>query len=466
MFSDKYFDKFKSLCASDSSTMQIQDLRRIILFRSNGLCPASLIASKSDGSYLSAKEMCNADTYAIVKRKSMFQFPQDMEMFVEKSRQTEIKLLSSGKVKCALGSGPLSLLHDRMEIYKDDCKAFRKSLLESKDLNIVAIHLCRWDGSPRKSISEIRDAICLYPSSPQQMNAFLKFFLKSLVVMATVVAIDQLLLSESAQVSKHQCGATTVTLIGESHAKKFRSNFLPKFVEQLQQEKDALSVVFVEARPWEHTYDYMKNTPYQNEFAAWNKIIDSGTTGMIQTYVKYRYNPVMYFQSMLKFRLIEDPLPRHEIVPYDYRALPEISLLYRHLKKITPGKVDFAKPTEIDVKLPIEDSAILRQEISNILNFQYQRLVNIFPDLAKHFQILADRLQREIFTPNLSQDAANKLVNELWDFFTSIPDTTLLETLKPYVKRGVPNIYVFMGYNHIPPVSKALEQQLACTSKK
>lgn len=463
MFSDKYFDKFKSLCASDSSTMQIQDLRRIILFRSNGLCPARLIVSKSDGSYLSAKEMCNEDTYAIVKRKSMFQFPQDMEMFVEKARQTEIKLLSSAK--CALGSGPLSLLHDLMEIHKDDCKAFRKGLLESKDLNIVAIHVCRWDGSPRRSMSEIRDAICLFPSSPQQMNAFLKFFLKSLVVLAAGVAIHELLLSESAQFSTHQCGATTVTLVGESHAKKLRGNFLPNFVKQLQQEgKNPQSVVFVEARPWEHTYEYMR-TSNPKEFAIYQKVIDLNVVRSTETIAKYATSPVGYFQAILKFRHVENPLPHHEIVPYDYRALTEMQELYFFLKRITRF-ADTFKFTEIDVKLPIDSSEIIQKDIALRIDFQYQRLVEKFPDLASRFKDVANRFQQKIFTPNLSQDAANRIVNELWGVSMSIPDITFIETLKPYIKRGFSNIYAFMGFKHIPPVSKALEQQLACTSKK
>lgn len=64
------------------------------------------------------------------------------------------------------------------EKYKDDCKEFRRSLLDSHVLDVVAIHFCRWDGSPRKSIAEIRDAVCLYPSSPKKMIPLLKLFLK------------------------------------------------------------------------------------------------------------------------------------------------------------------------------------------------------------------------------------------------------------------------------------------------
>ena len=59
---------------------------------------------------------------------------------------------------------------------KGTCQSPNKP--DSHVLDVVAIHFCRWDGSPRKSVAEIRDAICLYPSSPKKMVPFLKMFVK------------------------------------------------------------------------------------------------------------------------------------------------------------------------------------------------------------------------------------------------------------------------------------------------
>lgn len=177
MFSNKYFNKFKSLCDmvvddDSSSTMQVDELRRIIMYRSTGLCPGTLIVSEDNGSFLSVKQMCNEQTYAFVKQKGLFEV-QDIEVYALKARQTEAKMIVNSK--CAIGN-KRQLLEELAEKHRDDCKAFRKSLFDNK-FDIVAIHVCRWDGSPRKSISEIRDAICLYPSSVSKMKQFVRNFL-------------------------------------------------------------------------------------------------------------------------------------------------------------------------------------------------------------------------------------------------------------------------------------------------
>ncbi len=187
-FSDKYLEKFQNLCglAADSPSIPIDTLRQIILFRSNGLCPASMIVSIQDGSFLTAKQMCNEDTYAFVKRKSVFK-TDNLEQFAQKARHTEANLMSTREIKCAITTSQIRLVEDFVEKYKDDCKGFRKSLLDSSALNIVAIHVCRWDGSPRRSMAEIRDAICLYPSTPEQMKAFLSPFLKKMLRLTGVV---------------------------------------------------------------------------------------------------------------------------------------------------------------------------------------------------------------------------------------------------------------------------------------
>lgn len=200
MFSNKYFNKFKSLCAmvnDDSSTMRVDELRRIIMYRSTGLCPGTMIVSKDDGSFLSVNQMCNEETYAFVKQKGLFEV-QDIEVFALKARQRETKMIV--KSKCAIGN-KRQLLEELAEKYRDDCKAFRKSLFDNK-FNIVAIHVCRWDGSPRKSISEIRDAICLYPSSVSKMRSFAKGFLVGMLVLAGLQVTGRRILRR--EFDKHQ----------------------------------------------------------------------------------------------------------------------------------------------------------------------------------------------------------------------------------------------------------------------
>lgn len=177
---DHYCELFKDVCgiSPDTSTLHIQQLRQFILARSNGLCPARLLVSNNDGSFLQTKHVCNEETYAFVKRKRIVDF-QDFAEFVETARERKVKLISLKELKCAIESKQKQYVEELAEKYKDDRKAFRKRLLESNalHLNIVSIHVCRWDGSPRRSISEIRDAICLYPSSSQKMKVVLRFLL-------------------------------------------------------------------------------------------------------------------------------------------------------------------------------------------------------------------------------------------------------------------------------------------------
>lgn len=188
MASDKYLQKFQSLCAmanDDSTTLQIDELRRIILHRSTGVCPATMIVSKEDGSLLSVKQMCTEDAYAFMSRKPLYD-DQTMEVFAQTARKMELNMKPSNESKCVKGI-QRELLEDLAQKYKDDCKAFRKSLVHFR-FNVVAVHICRWDGSPRKSVSEIRDAICLYPSTFSNMKLFLKGVLKVVLLSTGLIA--------------------------------------------------------------------------------------------------------------------------------------------------------------------------------------------------------------------------------------------------------------------------------------
>jgi hypothetical protein len=181
MSSDKYFEKFKSLCSTgtdDDNSMRIDELRRIILYRSsNGACPANMILSKDDGSFLPVKQVCNDKTYAVVKKKAFFQI-KDMDVFGDKARQTEVQMMATKNSKCVIGKRQQRVLDELVVRHQNDCKAFRKSVLAS-GVDLVAIHVCRWDGSPRKSVAEIQNAICLYPSHPNKLFwiGFIKFML-------------------------------------------------------------------------------------------------------------------------------------------------------------------------------------------------------------------------------------------------------------------------------------------------
>ena len=170
--SDKYFEKFQSLCSerTDDDLMRIDELRRIVLYRSNGSCPANMVLSTDDGSFLPVKQVCNDKTYAIVKKRALFQI-KDMDVFGDKARKTEVDMMATKNSKyfvSYLKNRQRAMLDELAVRHQSNCKSFRQSLLAS-GIDLVAIHVCRWDGTPRQSVAEIQSAICLYPPRPNKL---------------------------------------------------------------------------------------------------------------------------------------------------------------------------------------------------------------------------------------------------------------------------------------------------------
>ena len=54
------------------------------------------------------------------------------------------------------------------------------------------------------------------------------------------------------------------------------------------------------------------------------------------------------------------------------------------------------------------------------------------------------------------------IVSSVLFYLDSIADHTLVSTLAPYIKRGTPNVYVFMGYEHMPNTEALLKERLGC----
>ncbi len=174
--STQFYKRCQLAHGPGGDTILASPLRESLLFSTTGMCRARRILSMEDGSFLPAKEICNESTYALVKQKSIFELI-DWKTFRENARRLEHVALT--KLKRALEDNTrLQELNQLAETHKDDCKAFRKSLLESHVLGLRIIHVCRWDGTPRKSIAEIRDAICLYPANPLKFKGVVKYLLE------------------------------------------------------------------------------------------------------------------------------------------------------------------------------------------------------------------------------------------------------------------------------------------------
>ena len=474
MLSDKISAKFQRLCDTldtDTDARQIDQFRQIILFRSNGLCPAKHIVSSGNGTFLSSKQLCDKSTYeSCVKRKSIFEFKR-LEGFLANARAQEVKMQSSQTSRCVITKPQEQHLSRLAETYKDDCQGFRTSLLtEPATVNVVAIHVCRWDGTPRKSVSEIQRAICMYPSSPQQMNIFLKAFLAFVVGAATVLAIDQLLMSEAPHISKIQCGNTRVTLIGESHKKKMRFMYLSRFLSQIEKEgSNPQSVVLVEARPWETVKD--------NEFTKRAFEIGGFDMKYADNFVrnlKDIYNPIAFFITALAWDKGKFLLPHHQIVPYDYRVHDPVNgNIYGFMAAITvmkglQGSITLQEMFDAPFVKKVSDlDQILKEQIRRLSPPFLDHSIPSIKKLAKDYNDRATSLLKYFGNlppvPDLTAISnATEMLNDMLKFHTTIADVVLVSKVQRYMQQGIPNIYAFMGYEHMAGTERLLRETLAC----
>jgi hypothetical protein len=474
MLSDKISAKFQRLCDTldtDTDARQIDQFRQIILFRSNGLCPAKHIVSSENGTFLSSKQLCDKSTYeSCVKRKSIFEFKR-LEGFLANARAQEVKMQSSQTSRCAITKTQEQHLSQLAETYKDDCQGFRTSLLtEPATVNVVAIHVCRWDGTPRKSVSEIQRAICMYPSSPQQMSFFLKVFLAFVVGAATGLAIDQLLMSEAPHISKIQCGNTRVTLIGDTHQKKLRFNYLSRFLSQIQKEgSNPQSVILTEARPWENVND--DKTYMTRKFPL---VTTEEQKERILSNVKDLTAPVNFFITALAWDKGKFLLPHHEIVPYDYRVSDPVNgniygfMAAVQVMKELQGSITLQEMFEAPFVKKVSDlDQILKEQIRRLSPPFLDHSIPSIKKLAKDYNDRATSLLKYFGNlpplPDLTAISdATEMLNDMLKFHTTIADVVLVSKVQRYMQQGIPNIYAFMGYEHMAGTERLLRETLAC----
>lgn len=495
---DLYLQKFQSLCDGGDvdCNLQINHLRQIILFRSNGLCPAHLLISPADGVLLPCRQLCNKATYGCVKRKNLLE-SQNLQAFIEKSRQREVKLMSSrgGGSKCAISVAQKKHLEGLAQTCKDDCKAFRRQLMQSNQLTIVAIHVCRWDGSPRKSISEIRDAICLYPSNPRRMRMFLTVFFSVVGVVVAGAAIYATLrqLSEAKifSLSKLQCQNTTVHLIGETHHEAETGEFVEKFLHQLNQEPEDgnKSVVFVESK--DHYNIHGLVIPHEDINLP--KYLQVKET-LAKALKAKTLRPVIFFMETQQVKNFY--LPRHTIVYYDYRETGLVEFMDMTLSKLLQNDIDAESWQQVlgDLEKALNDQHVMIKESIDLSGTGIQEdLVALEKDFEKQISYFKEQFastgpqQHQKYDPKwffdvspdvrallakYAQDHKNSIRSgifvmwELLRYYSSMADFTFAAHVKAYLKQGTtPNIYAFMGKNHIPGTEALLMKQFNCKKK-
>lgn len=463
---DKIYYKFQALCGipeGSDEPLYIGEIRQILLFRSSGLCPARLLVSMVDGSILSRKEICQPETLTWAKRKSWFDF-RGFEKLKDETTKHESKFISSTSYKCSLSRSQADELRKMVAQCKGDCKAFRRQLLMSKNIETVSIHFFRWDGSPRASIAEIEKAICIYPSSPKRMNIFLKLFLG--IVVGTIAygaykAIQYERASDSGVFSKLKCSRIplTIYLVGETHGAHLSRLWLPLFLAKLEEEKEKPeSIIYVEHRPW----DYDNKRPFTDDPRQMRKF-------MLRAEIAG--SPIAFWQKAGWNDYVATKFPKHEMVAYDYRYRP----FWDELVELTQGYSAYDQdrlsllPDEY-----LEIYAKRKQDMHRIFERQLKFLMEFHegagrgqPFLTKFLSEFATLIRT--FTEKfeeLSMRDAQKLVDQLHDFWMNIPDHTLTALLisqkTQLMAKGIDEVYVFMGYKHIPNTEKVLSDELGC----
>jgi hypothetical protein len=457
MDSERYLNEFKRVCAkADCDVDDVDYLRKVILFRSNGLYPANMVVS-SDGTFQSCQQLCNEQNYDLVKRHNLFELP--LYIHEETAWQHEVENILTSRHTCALGMTQKTHLRTLAENHTT-CRAFRKSLMESDQLDIVAIHFLRWDGTPRKSITEIQDAICLYPSTPP---SYYKSFMNAAGAVIRRV-MDRLLSTEAGTYSKLRCKNTAVHLIGEIHTKKFSGNFLPKFIRHLNKEQDTpqKSVIFVEDRPW--NYDESMRKMLWKHSRPW----EHDRSNII---VKDDLSPLKFWTTIAPMK--HKYIPDHDIVFYDYRY----DDLYVSLRDIAWNGLDNENGWNK-----------MMRNLDTHIQRQYERLLppyapEEFSIMASDFSDNAKNWKKELIDAEASHLSKTQhemksvpqrrqefiksqgvdMVFGYMDILDQITDKGLFHLVQVYVNRGAPNIFVFMGFEHMPNTESLLQARLACS---
>ena len=163
MYRSRINEVFQKECTTKLSCAGV---RRAILFKENGLVNVHYLVNL-DGTARPIDEMCQAAQQTMYAKTVFRETAHDLEERGKEWREAEQyvdSLVLSTEKKAAL---------DR--IYASDASksavAFRKALMESKDLKVCGIHFFHWDGTCR-DVNSIYVALATIPSFKKGINKF------------------------------------------------------------------------------------------------------------------------------------------------------------------------------------------------------------------------------------------------------------------------------------------------------
>lgn len=166
-------NEFVRLCAMQPATdMTLANIRKIVLYQTQGLCPVHKLIDVNDGSMRNAKSVCAATAEDVKSRRQFWRsWRTSMDQHVHKLMMREQTALSKQRMLTALQMSRLEALIAAHHSHQN-LAAFRLAILESASpaFSVRAIHFFRWDGNCRSSPEEIQRAMMRYASTKQGMS--------------------------------------------------------------------------------------------------------------------------------------------------------------------------------------------------------------------------------------------------------------------------------------------------------
>lgn len=179
--------EFARLCASSpASEVTLANIRAIVLYQTQGLCPVHKLMDADNGTVLGVKAVCSATASDVKSRRSFWRnWRASMDQHVEKLMAQEHTTLPGKGMLSPLQMSTLDAL-----ITSKSLAMFRLAILESTSppFDVRAIHFFRWDGTCRSSPEEIKKAMARYASTKKGMATAWKVVF-GVAVAASVLAV-------------------------------------------------------------------------------------------------------------------------------------------------------------------------------------------------------------------------------------------------------------------------------------
>lgn len=163
-----YLAEFELSCRTP--TVDATAARAMVLFRSQGLCPAQCFVSATNGTCHPAAKTCQNTVHIVRQRpKWKWKTPVPLSSFVQKMTIAEHKAMTTTPRRwCAAGSTNQKTVQRLRAQYGHRVAVFRHHVMAHLP-NVCGVHFFKWDGTPRTA-AEMEWALCYYSTRTQHVR--------------------------------------------------------------------------------------------------------------------------------------------------------------------------------------------------------------------------------------------------------------------------------------------------------